>query len=112
MAARSKRLAGPVSIPDNTVVVLGTVPAGKTWLVKSIRGVSYGSLAGAVFLYVGAVANANLVCRLAVAALSQTVDPDTDPIVLSAGEVLRAALYSPAGAGPIVLTISGAELDA
>jgi hypothetical protein len=115
VSARSKRLAGPVSVVgDGATVALYTAPVGKTALVKSIRVVAPGSDPASLELGVGGTTAAQLVLKVAVAAGDTYVDPDNDPIVLQAGETLYAqgqAVTSPF-TNTMTVTLSGAELNA
>lgn len=87
-----------------------TCPAGKVALLKSLRVCTPTTTAAGATLGVGALANGSIVLRVALAGNATYVDPDHDPIVLHAGEVLWAGQFSAPGAGDIAITVSGAEL--
>lgn len=112
MSARSKRLGGPVNVAVTDNVVLYTCPAGKTAAVKSIRIVNDSSQAARVVAAIGASYAGLLVLSATVASKAQYIDPDTDPVVLHAGQVLRFAQDSAGGGGTVVVTVSGMEVDA
>lgn len=94
------------------LVTLTTCPVGKVQLIKSIRLVCNVAGIRDVVLGVGdPFFGQNRVARQAVAANQQWVDPDTDPIVLHAGQSFQARIISAgAVAGDVTATISGAEL--
>lgn len=113
MAARSKRLAGPLLITAAMpLTTIYTCPAGKVALVKSIRVTTPTATGAGVTLGVGSLTNGSVVLRQALAGNSTYVDQDHDPIVLHANEVLWVGQFSAPGLGDVAVTISGAELAA
>lgn len=113
MAARSKRLAGPLLITAAMpLTTIYTCPVGKVALVKSIRACTPTTTAGGITLGIGSLVNGSVVLRAALAGNSTYVDADHDPIVLHAGEIMWAGQFSAPGAGDISLVLSGAELAA
>lgn len=77
--------------------------------MKSIRLVqAAGNGSALVRVGIGSVAQAAQILRTNVASGSTYLDPDTDPVVLSAGE----SVWVEASSFPITVTLSGAELTA
>jgi hypothetical protein len=88
---------------------LYTCPAGKVALIKSIRVVQADGLgASIVRLRIGGTGDGTQILRTSVASGATYVDPDTDPVVLSAGESVSASTATNAA----TVTLSGAELEA
>jgi hypothetical protein len=115
MTARSKRLAGPIDLSTTSDVVVYTVPAGMTALVKSIRGVTHSgpNTGGAILnIGIGGTGGGALFCKLQVPYQGQAVDSDVEPVVLRAGETLVARHSGQSGMSTCTLTVSGAELVA
>lgn len=112
MAPRSTRLAGPLKVVSGTAPIVYTVPAGVVALVKSIRAVNLTTHTIGIELGVGTVVNDHVVLQATLASLATYIDPDTDPIVLAAGQVIWAADIGAIGSGDFALTLSGAHLTA
>lgn len=107
------RFGGPVDLGASlNLVTLATCPVGKVLLIKSIRLVNNVAGVRDVALGIGdPFYGYNRVARQALAANSAWSDPDTDPVVLRAGEVFQARIISGgAVAGDVTATISGAQL--
>ena len=112
MSARSKRLAGPLKVVSGTAPTLYTVPAGKVALIKSVRIVNQNATVVGLNVGIGAISNDTLWLVATLAAKSTYIDPDTDPLVLAAGEHIWCGDTSAIGLGDVRVTISGAELAA
>lgn len=87
------------------------MPSGKVWLIKSIRVTNDGSV-GTIRGGVDGTAVEDRFLWTTVAAGSTYVDPDTDPVVLAAGEDLRFQGAVASGTLGMTVTIGGAELTA
>lgn len=106
---RSARLSGPVLLVSGAAdATLYTCPAGKVALVKSIRAVCGSAGPAALRIGIGGTNAPQRVVSASVTASGQFVDPDTDPIVLVAGEQLKATTSG----ADCTVTLSGAELTA
>lgn len=114
MGARSKRLAGPLGVAAaGSYQLIYTCPEGKTALVKSIRAYNAAGADRILGLTVGGAGTENRFVRTTIAPGATYIDPDSDPVVVHSGEQLHARQWtSGAVANDIVLTISGAELEA
>lgn len=106
---RSKRLAGPtLLVAAAAEATLYTCPVGKVALVKSVRAVTGSGSAAALRLGIDGTGASTRFLSVSVAATSQFIDPDTDPVVLVAGETVRGITTG----NDVTVTLSGAELTA
>lgn len=106
---RSKRLAGPtLVVAGAAAVTLYTCPEGKVALIKSIRAVAATGGTSSLKIGIGAATEGSRILNVSIGASGTFVDTDTDPVVLAAGETLKAD----ASTTNVTVTLSGAELTA
>lgn len=114
MTARSKRICGPLGLnAAGAYQLLYTVPAGKVALLKSIRCYNASAADRILGLTLPGTSTEHRFVRTTIAPGATFIDPDTDAVVIHAGEQLHARQWTAgAVANDLVLTISGAELEA
>lgn len=104
---RSTRLGFYVATPAaNTPVFLGTVPAGKKWLVKEWSAYNAGAASRTVIMILQSGAT-NLVFDVATVASGASTGNSTRHTVLNAGESLY---FQTTTAQAIHVQVSGAQL--
>jgi hypothetical protein len=110
MGARSKRLAGPLTLTSVGNPTIYTCPAGKVALVKQVRMVAQAAVGTGVQMFVNGTLAANFVGRYTVPASGHTIEQADSPLVLHEGDTLRLGMDG--AAANVTVTVSGAELDA
>ena len=105
---RSKLLGQYSATPAaNTLITLGTVPAGKTWLVKDVVFHNSGAAARNLFLWATIGGVAYVVLQAPALAAAATSASSGRSIVLPAAGVLQ---FSSSTAQALIVYVSGAQL--
>lgn len=110
MSVYSSRLVGPVlNTAAGAWATVGTVPAGKVWVIRHVSLVNSGADTSVAWLAVNGTASGN---RVFLRSMPTSTDVQQElRLVLAAGETLRYRTTTTALLGTC-LTVSGYELGA